>query len=443
MGGFVSVQSTDTKYIVRHSAPSNRRIIVVGEKKDKPDNQTHSRNVSSSLTDTDARNELMSPKPPKWQSIRNFGNDEKKFVSYKSSVNIDSNNSDIVAPINKLIRRASVHNTVNKQFNWDQMFGFFTDGVVIINNLGTIQYANETTHEMFEFDSLDSRDIRLLIPDNRNNFRNIPVLKTSDDNREIKHYREYQTQTRLGNTIYVQFSFGKYQINPLDKYYGFLITFRNITDNKLLEQKWLQEFQRNEALISSLLPPKIVMRIRNGEENIHDKHACVSVGFCDIKQFTTLCNQKSTEEIIEMLNTLFTKFDQIAKIHNVTKIETIGDCYMIACGLFGENTHAERAIWFMHDAIKFALSIGIEMRAGIDSGPVSSGVIGVDLPHFSLFGRTVNRASRMESNGTPGKIHVTQEVVNIIDKKKFKTTSDGSHDLKGFGQINTFLIEPI
>ena len=382
------------------------------------------------------------PHPHKWASIRDLGEEENKRAQFKTRE--DSVSDLATMTMGKLLKRASVRNLhEGNETKWEDIFGSFTDGIIIINTAGTIQYANESLLAMFEYDELDEKDIRLLVP---NFFKNIQMTQTidkkEDKEKEIKHYQEYQTFTQNGQTIYVQISYGKFKINPTDKHYGFLISFKNITENKLLEQKWLFEFKRNDALIASILPAKIIQRIKNGEQNIYDKHDSVVVGFCDIVKFTDLCNVRSTAEIIDILNTLFTHFDALTKVHQITKIETIGDCYMIASGLFGEKNHAERAVRFMSDALKFAESIGIPMRAGLDVGPILSGVIGTEIPHFSLFGPTVNKAARMESNGTASRIHVTQEVVDLVEKIRFAIKTNGSHDLKGFGTTQTFLIEP-
>ncbi len=175
--------------------------------------------------------------------------------------------------------------------------------------------------------------------------------------------------------------------------------------------------QQNEQLLLNVLPSAIAARLKNGETTIADKFNDVTVLFADIAGFTALSAAIKPEEIVALLDNIFSDFDAIANTYGLEKIKTIGDCYMLVGGLpEPSGDHAVRvaqAALQLQKTIKRlseTLNIGLEIRIGIHTGAVVAGVIGKRKFTYDLWGDTVNTASRMESHSEPGKIHVTTEV---------------------------------
>jgi adenylate cyclase len=212
---------------------------------------------------------------------------------------------------------------------------------------------------------------------------------------------------------------------------------------ELIEQK----NRENEALLLNILPGEIANRLKGGEHEIADNFADVTVLFGDIVGFTVLSTKISAAEIVEMLNSLFSRFDQAAKDLGLEKIKTIGDCYMAVCGLPNcRSDHAERmarmALRMVEATEEYGREKGLslQMRIGLNSGPVVAGVIGTSKFIYDLWGDTVNLASRMESSGVPGQIQVTRNVYDRL-KENFALESRGVIEVKGKGEIETWLLQ--
>ena len=212
---------------------------------------------------------------------------------------------------------------------------------------------------------------------------------------------------------------------------------------ELIEQK----NRENEALLLNILPGEIANRLKQGENEIADKFADVTVLFGDIVGFTVLSSKISAAEIVDLLNGLFSRFDQAANELGIEKIKTIGDCYMAVCGLPSScSNHAERmarmALRMAEATREYGREKGLklQMRIGLNSGPVVAGVIGATKFIYDLWGDTVNLASRMESTGVPGQIQVTRSVYERL-KGSFAFESRGLIQVKGKGEIETWLLQ--
>lgn len=175
----------------------------------------------------------------------------------------------------------------------------------------------------------------------------------------------------------------------------------------------------------------------------------VTIYFSDIVGFTALCAQSGPMEVVNFLNDLYSTFDRIIGFYDVYKVETIGDAYMVVSGLPERNGHDHaREIALMALAILEAIKCftikhkpdyQLKIRIGIHSGSVCAGVVGQKMPHYCLFGDTVNTASRMESTGQPLKIHVSEAAKVILDKfGTFKLELRGEVDIKGKGKMISY-----
>jgi class 3 adenylate cyclase len=225
-------------------------------------------------------------------------------------------------------------------------------------------------------------------------------------------------------------------------------TFNSMTQSIREKTELIEEKNReNEALLLNILPVEIANRLKSGEHEIADNFAEVTVLFGDLVGFTALSSEVPAAEVVDMLNGLFSRCDEIATDLGVEKIKTIGDCYMAVCGLpkpCGEHAQimAQMALRMMDATHEYGREKGLDLslRIGLNSGPVVAGVIGATKFIYDLWGDTVNLASRMESTGLPGKIQVTRAVYERL-KDGFQFESRGLVQVKGKGQIETWLLQ--
>lgn len=206
--------------------------------------------------------------------------------------------------------------------------------------------------------------------------------------------------------------------------------------------------QRSEALLSNILPDAIAERLKRGERPIADRIETASIVFADVVSFTALSESVSPEDIVEWLDRIFDGFDSLADEASLEKIKTVGDAYIVASGVPTVRIDHAEAAADMALAMRQHLSQvepapgkdRISMRFGIHCGPVIAGVIGNRKLAYSVWGSTVNIASRMESQGQPNRIQVSSEIRDaLIDTYIFE--DHGTIDIKGHGPMQTFFLE--
>ena len=206
------------------------------------------------------------------------------------------------------------------------------------------------------------------------------------------------------------------------------------------------EQMKTEKLMLNILPKPIAERLKKGEKNIAGNYPESTVLFSDLVGFTAMSSQKSASELVTLLNSLFTRFDQRAEQLGLEKIKTIGDAYMAVGGIpIPRSDHAEivaeMAIGMFEDLKQFniAHSMNLEMRIGINSGPVVAGVIGFTKFSYDLWGNTVNTASRMESTSVNGRIQVSPSSQELL-ANGYLLEERGLMECKGLGQITTYFL---
>jgi guanylate cyclase len=214
-----------------------------------------------------------------------------------------------------------------------------------------------------------------------------------------------------------------------------------------VEHQLLQaERAKSERLLVNILPAPIAERLKRSDAAIADAFGEVTILFSDIVDFTRLSARTSPAELVAFLNEIFSRLDELADRHGIEKIKTIGDAYMAAAGLPAPRSDhadaiAEMALDMRDSFAQFRWPDGnpLKMRIGINSGPVVAGVIGRRKFIYDLWGDAVNLASRMESHGLAGEIHVSEETHRRLgDRYVFE--SRGTMHVKGKGELRTWLL---
>ncbi|NXK47603.1 GUC2C protein, partial [Chauna torquata] len=210
------------------------------------------------------------------------------------------------------------------------------------------------------------------------------------------------------------------------------------------------ERDRADRLNFMLLPRPVVKSLKETGLVEPELFEEVTIYFSDIVGFTTLCKYSTPMEVVDMLNDIYKNFDHILDHHDVYKVETIGDAYMVVSGLpkRNGNRHAVDISMMALDILSFMGSFELRhlpglpvwIRIGIHSGPCAAGVVGIKMPRYCLFGDTVNTASRMESTGLPLRIHVSGSTIDILKRTdcRFQYEMRGETYLKGRGTEITY-----
>ena len=214
----------------------------------------------------------------------------------------------------------------------------------------------------------------------------------------------------------------------------------------LLEVALEEERRRSAELLRSILPSSIVDRLQGNTECVADLVEDASVVFADIVGFTALARRLPPAHLVDLLDRVFTELDGIAARHGVEKIKTIGDAYMAAVGVADAAGRDIAALadfaLAARDAVRQKSADGgtpLELRIGLSSGPVLSGVIGRRKPHFDLWGDTVNTASRLESGGVAGEIQVDEHTYSRL-REAYVFEQRGIVELRGIGPVRTYLL---
>ena len=223
--------------------------------------------------------------------------------------------------------------------------------------------------------------------------------------------------------------------------------FRDITKRLETEAELRHQRDQTEKLLLNILPSPIADRLKQQPGTIADNLAEVTVMFADIVGFTELSAQSSPTVMVELLNEIFSEFDHLAEKHNLEKIKTIGDAYMVVGGLPNPQVNHAQAIAEMALDMLEAITIfcqetgtNISIRIGINTGPVVAGVIGIKKFTYDLWGDTVNTASRMESHGVAGEIQLTESTYKQL-KGQYKFENRGMISVKGKGEMNTYFLK--
>src|SRR5919204_4284181 len=207
-----------------------------------------------------------------------------------------------------------------------------------------------------------------------------------------------------------------------------------------------REQAKAENLLLNILPRSIADKLKAQNQPIADQFGSASILFADVVDFTPWSERLPPADVVGYLNHLFSHFDELAERYGLEKIKTIGDCYMVAAGVPTPRPDHARALALMALDMQAAMRsvdevghLGLELRVGINSGPVVAGVIGRKRFLYDLWGDAVNTASRMESHGTSGRIQITRATKELLEDE-FVCEPRGTITVKGKGEVEVWYL---
>jgi len=219
-----------------------------------------------------------------------------------------------------------------------------------------------------------------------------------------------------------------------------------VNQKNLLFELLRQEQVKSESLLLNILPKDIAVRLKQGEETIADNYESVSIMVVDLVDFTPLSATCEPKAMVEFLSGMFSHFDQLVEKYGVEKIETVGDSYMVGAGLPIPRPDHAKVITHLALEIQAYFKRGVFLeghqlncRIGINSGPITAGVIERKKISYNVWGDTVNTASRMQSHGLPGQIQISQMTYELI-KDDFICEPRGAISVKGKGEMKVWLV---
>lgn len=213
------------------------------------------------------------------------------------------------------------------------------------------------------------------------------------------------------------------------------------------------EKEISEGLLLNILPASVAEELKIKGRADAQQFPSATILFSDFKSFTNIAESMSAEDLVDELNTCFRTFDEIMTKHGLEKIKTIGDAYMAAASVPANNkATAREAVLAAVEMQNFIIhrkkerdeagKVGFEMRVGIHSGPVVAGIVGVKKFQYDIWGDTVNTANRMEANGEPGRINISEATYQLIrDDARFTFTPRGLIQAKGKGEMAMYFVE--
>ncbi|XP_045652704.1 guanylate cyclase soluble subunit beta-2-like [Ursus americanus] len=217
---------------------------------------------------------------------------------------------------------------------------------------------------------------------------------------------------------------------------------------RVLSKHLAIEKKKTETLLYAMLPEHVANQLKEGKKVAAGEFKTCTILFSDVVTFTNICAACHPIQIVTMLNSMYSKFDRLTSVHEVYKVETIGDAYMVVGGVpVPIGSHAQRVANFalgMRISAKEVMNPitgePIQIRVGVHTGPVLAGVVGDKMPRYCLFGDTVNTASRMESHGLPDKVHLSPTAYSALENQGFEIIERGEIEVKGKGKMTTYFL---
>ena len=217
------------------------------------------------------------------------------------------------------------------------------------------------------------------------------------------------------------------------------------TENTQYKDLLANEREKSDHLLLSIFPETIAAQLRNSHQSVADSFDNVTIIFADIVGFTEYASTMSANELVAMLDEIFSEFDTLVDKYGIEKIKTIGDAYMAVGGLpVPDGQHCQNVANMaieINEIIKakYAKKYNLKLRIGIHTGKAVAGVIGNKKFSYDIWGDAVNVASRFEASGYPEKIHITEDVKNIL-ADDFIFEDCGEVEIKGKGMMKSYFL---
>jgi adenylate cyclase len=314
----------------------------------------------------------------------------------------------------------------------------------------TVAASGAEALELMESEEFDLALVDILMPD-LNGIELLNRIKAREDWRQIQVIMVSGLSEIRAVTRCIEAGAEDYLEKPVDQ-----VLLKSRVRACLEKRRWQvrereyiaqieYERDRASALLHAMLPAPVIQRLRNGEEVIADRFEAATIVFADIVDFTPFAASIPPSELVQRLTTIFLAFDDIADLHGIEKIKTIGDAYMAACGVpEPREDHAQRALEFARGLIRETESDrggGLSIRVGLHSGPVIAGLVGRLRFLYDVWGETVNLASRLEASGVPGRIHLSDAARKLLADRFALPPEARTHELKGVGRVTTFIVD--
>ncbi|CAB9501928.1 Receptor-type guanylate cyclase gcy [Seminavis robusta] len=369
----------------------------------------------------------------------------------------DSDNPLMVAFIRDITKRKLAESLQKKAIRDQQIRAAILDAsfdaMFALNTFGIIQMVNKASVTSFGYDSVDEllgKNIKMIVGGGHAEFHDdyLAAYRETGETHIIGSMREVYGRRKDGSEF--PLVLGIERIETEDEEPLLVAFVRDMTDQKKATELEI-EIRAAEELLCNMLPEEIASRLKIDPQHIADHHEKATILFADIVGFTAMSASMSPVDLVKVLNDLFTRFDTLVDRYGLNKVKTIGDCYMVTSipSYHNDPDHAAAAMChFSLDMIDALNEFNgdnptnkLDLRVGINTGPVVAGVVGTSRFLYDLWGDSVNLASRMESTGMPSRVQVTRTVVECVSKEDFEFESRGKVKCKGKGLVEAFFLE--
>eukprot|EP01116_Phalansterium_solitarium_P002832 TRINITY_DN1311_c0_g1_i6.p1 TRINITY_DN1311_c0_g1~~TRINITY_DN1311_c0_g1_i6.p1 ORF type:complete len:1724 (+),score=589.32 TRINITY_DN1311_c0_g1_i6:117-5288(+) len=329
------------------------------------------------------------------------------------------------------------------------------DGIVVVSAAKQIEMFSPAAQAIFGFteDDVKGKSVNVMLPPGvatqHDSYMDEAIRNGRLSSRTYNRHREMVARRKDGSEFPILLSLNLLKINEKVLLSAFI---RDISNQKEKDAALRREKEKSEKLLQALLPEVIADQLReegvnpSSEQLLHaEGYKEVSVLFADLVGFTKMSAGISPSELVFTLNKLFSMFDMLCDKHNLEKIKTIGDCYMVAGGCPERSVdHPQRMLEFAIEMLERLREFNqefdrqLKLRIGINVGPVVAGVLGLKKITYDLWGDAVNVASRMESSGVENRIQVSHAAFEAL-KHDYIFEERGKMEIKGKGLMLTYL----
>nr|CAG4708142.1 unnamed protein product [Naegleria fowleri] len=359
----------------------------------------------------------------------------------------------IITPANqKRTKKNQIQSADSENANVKNVLNASVDGAILCTQDGIVEFVNASTQKMFGFASksdvvgvsvmtLFDQQQSLFIQNSIKEMNKAQLDVTHSEVIESTCLRKNQTKFPVKINIFsVMFDSGTPMIT---------LIIKDMTAEKKQNAVLAEEKAKSDMLLKNILPESVAERLKSGETFIAERFTDITCFFSDMVGFTNISSTMNPSQLVGMLNTIVNGFDALTDTYQLEKIKTIGDAYFCVGGISGSLTsdHPERVLQFAMATfgvirefnMTSEMETQVEIRIGINTGGVVAGVIGKKKFTFDIWGDTINVASRMESTGVPGRIHVSRSTYERVYDMGLEF-EERKIEVKGKGECQTYLL---